>query len=438
MKESKYNFIIEGENKKTLFYNARMGSLAAVELEKKQQYDAYIENQKEIEDEFLSQLKYCGFLVEDGFDEKLDIRMRLLSSRYDTSVLSLTITPTMVCNFRCVYCFENGHYGHGKMNMPVQDKIVKLVKKEIHHIEKLAITWYGGEPLLAMDVIESLTPRLKELCNEHQTEYSASMVTNGYLLNADMCARLQNCHIEDVQITLDGDCNTHNKRRPLSDGSGSYERIISNLEEIHGKIGISIRMNVDKMNKDSVQEVVHELKERNIYQDVFCYLGLVTSANGQCRNCTCMTSEMYSKFNLEFMFHNEMPLQSFYPKPTGNYCGADYVLGYVIDSDGYVYKCWSDVGISERCTMTLDDLLEQQNTNADVFISDTQSQSVMNAYMLFDPTADNKCSECKYLPICMGGCPHSRLENNQICEQYRYNIDEFLQEYARKITGNEI
>ena len=437
MKESKYNFLIKGEKGNTLFYNTRTGSLATLEPAKKQQYDSYVKNESELDSEFLSQLKYCGFLVEDGFDEKLDIKMRLLSSRYDTSVLSLTITPTMICNFRCVYCFENGHYGKGKMGMLVQDKILELVKKEIHHIEKLVITWYGGEPLLAMDVIEALTPRLKKICNRHQVEYSASIITNGYLLNAEMCKRLQNCYVEDVQITLDGDCDTHNQRRPLADGSGSYQKIISNLEEVHGKIGISIRINVDKLNKDKVQEVVNELKERNIYKDVFCYLGLVTSANGQCGNCTCMTSEMYSKFNLEFMFKNEMPLQSFYPKPTGNYCGADYTLGYVIDADGYVYKCWSDVGIPERCVMTLDEMLEYQ-TSDKTSISDVQSQSVMNDYMLFDPTTDNKCSECKYLPICMGGCPHSRLENNQICEQYRYNIDEFLQEYARKVTSDRI
>lgn len=137
MKASKYNFMIKGENGNTLFYNTRMGSLALVEPEKKQQYDDYIKNKTELDEEFMSQLKYCGFLVEDGFDEKLDIKMRLLSSRYDTSVLSLTITPTMACNLRCVYCFENGHYGHEKMNGAVQNKIIELVKKEIHHIENL-------------------------------------------------------------------------------------------------------------------------------------------------------------------------------------------------------------------------------------------------------------------------------------------------------------
>ena len=95
MKESKYNFLIKGEKGNTLFYNTRTGSLATLEPAKKQQYDSYVKNESELDSEFLSQLKYCGFLVEDGFDEKLDIKMRLLSSRYDTSVLSLTITPTI-------------------------------------------------------------------------------------------------------------------------------------------------------------------------------------------------------------------------------------------------------------------------------------------------------------------------------------------------------
>lgn len=40
MKASKYNFMIKGENGNTLFYNTRMGSLALVEPEKKQQYEA--------------------------------------------------------------------------------------------------------------------------------------------------------------------------------------------------------------------------------------------------------------------------------------------------------------------------------------------------------------------------------------------------------------
>lgn len=37
-----------------------------------------------------------------------------------------------------------------------------------------------------------------------------------------------------------------------------------------------------------------------------------------------------------------------YPEPKGSYCGADSMNNYVIDPKGYLYKCWSDIGILER------------------------------------------------------------------------------------------
>lgn len=35
------------------------------------------------------------------------------------------------------------------------------------------------------------------------------------------------------------------------------------------------------------------------------------------------------------------------------------------------------------------------------------------------------------------GCPHSRIENNQLCEQYRYNVGEFMQAYADAVLKQE-
>ncbi len=61
-----------------------------------------------------------------------------------------------------------------------------------------------------------------------------------------------------------------------------------------------------------------------------------------------MSSEKYSEFNLDFWLKNNMPLESLYPKPMGNYCGADYAQGYVLDAQGNIYKCWSDVGVMEQ------------------------------------------------------------------------------------------
>ena len=40
-------------------------------------------------------------------------------------------------------------------------------------------------------------------------------------------------------------------------------------------------------------------------------------------------------------------------------------------------------------------------------------------YMLFDPTLDNGCSQCKLLPVCMGGCSRRRHAGEETCDVYK-------------------
>lgn len=69
----------------------------------------------------------------------------------------ITICPTLACNFECPYCFEDR--GRGKMAPEIQDDIVRLAERmlDASKAKKLAITWFGGEPLMATDVIEALS-----------------------------------------------------------------------------------------------------------------------------------------------------------------------------------------------------------------------------------------------------------------------------------------
>ena len=49
-----------------------------------------------------------------------------------------------------------------------------------------------------------------------------------------------------------------------------------------------------------------------------------------------------------------------------------------------------------------------------------------------DPLYDPKCSKCKYLPLCSGGCPIQRIENefegknNNLCCLYKGYLDKFM------------
>lgn len=58
--------------------------------------------------------------------------------------------------------------------------------------------------------------------------------------------------------------------------------------------------------------------------------------------------------------------------------------------------------------------------------------------MLYDPTYDMDCYDCKYLPICMGGCPNRRLRRStNRCTNLKYQMKEYINTIAVHLV-NEI
>lgn len=86
-------------------YNSFTGTLAVVKEQQYKQFTDYLETGNEIEDkEFWDNALKCGYLLPKDVDEHFLIKMRMQQGRYNNRMLSLTIAPTMACNFRCVYC----------------------------------------------------------------------------------------------------------------------------------------------------------------------------------------------------------------------------------------------------------------------------------------------------------------------------------------------
>lgn len=101
-----------------------------------------------------------------AFDERaaLDSMGRIYSA--EPHGIGLVICPTMSCNFRCPYCFEDRV--SGTMSQQVQDDIVALAGRlfDMSGARAIQVNWFGGEPLLAPDIIESLSGRLIALAKE--------------------------------------------------------------------------------------------------------------------------------------------------------------------------------------------------------------------------------------------------------------------------------
>ena len=117
---------------------------------------------------------------------RLDLeRLSGLSNRR----LHLILMPTERCDFRCVYCYED--FVAGRMPRAVIDGVIALIERRAPTLDRLELEWFGGEPLLALDVIEEVSRRvLAQQEHRPQLVCSGAATTNGYRLDLETAARL--------------------------------------------------------------------------------------------------------------------------------------------------------------------------------------------------------------------------------------------------------
>lgn len=197
--------------------------------------------------------------------DSIDLSGGRFSHEQVASVLSrkaqqLIILPTEKCNFRCTYCYED--FLIGKMKEPTQLAIERLLSRRIPELKHLAISWFGGEPLMAKAVVLRLSAHASRLCKEHGTSLSGGMTTNAYVLTRDLFEELLSYDQRFFQITLDGWMDGHDVVRKQASGKGSFERIWSNLlatKTCTEDFEIQIRVHVRRDNQASLDILLDNL-----------------------------------------------------------------------------------------------------------------------------------------------------------------------------------
>lgn len=339
----------------------------------------------------------------------------ILMRRYNPRHLYLTINPTLACNFACPYCFESSHPTHF-MTDEVEHDIIEFIRKR-QNVSHLYVTWFGGEPLLAFGRIMSLTKQMQSL----GLKYHASIITNGYLLTPDKVRLFEELQISSVQITIDGSEQTHNSRRFRKDGAPTYQTILKNIEEAQKcspQTAINIRVNIDRQNSNEFFDVLSCFRSLK-YPNISVHPGFVNdlSEGGQ-NHCVYDSNEMaaflaraYRKYGYNSKF--------FYPNNVTNVCGVRKPNAIVIGPLGELYKCWNDVGNFSQSY----GYINGKMTN----------EAVLYEYLVkADHLNDPKCNACVFFPVCDGGCPYLRIENEKAgreqdtCSLFKEHIEDFL------------
>ncbi|SYZ73079.1 putative Radical SAM/SPASM domain Clo7bot peptide maturase [Candidatus Zixiibacteriota bacterium] len=429
MRVSQYNHFQPWDEGHYLAYNSRTGGVALMTAEN---FSLYQNLAKKIingdvagftpeETELLRQLEIGAFVYQGDYDELEDIRLRHNMARYEKTVLGLSFAPTMACNMACSYCYEDNK--KGRMSPEVIQKIVKLVESQAVSLARLEIGWFGGEPLLAMDIIEDLTKSFFKIQSEHKFEYVSMVITNGYLLNRENVDRLAKMGVGTAQVTLDGPARHHNRTRPLKNGRGSFDTIIENLKYATEKMLISIRVNVDKNTTDEIiEELLQELDRAGLRERLAINFGHIVATTPACSNIaeSCLNIAEFSK--AEVGYYNLLLKNGFMigklPMPTNITCIAQQINSFLIDPEGRVFKCLDNIGNPAKAIGFVDNEFDFGHRNfTDLF--------------RFDPFNNETCRACHLLPVCLGGCPAKRINDvftdEECCASWKHNLQPMLE-----------
>lgn len=422
MKKSKYNILFEEDNNNFVFNSFTtaldkvnndfldiLNSAESLTSEKYNEHKPLIDN-----------MIKSGYLVSDDYDELKALQFYHLSQKFNGERLFLTIAPTMGCNFACPYCYESVKCG--TMTQDVRDRLIEFVKSNLENKTSLHVLWFGGEPLLAKEIIYDLSNEMISLCEENGVRYKAKMVSNSYLLDDETMSKLKQCKVEEIQVTIDGPARIHNSRRKLKNSdSPTFDRILSNISKLK-KFGIHaiIRINVDKTNVDYIGELADTLAEYGL-KDTFVYLGYTTEYDRDCPTKmteTCLDYTDFSIISAEFYklliekgFSNI--INNIYPSVTPGHCSAEFLNSFIIDPLGNLYKCENELGETENCI-------------GNIFnVNDKKDKYAINGieWLLSSPFSNENCISCNILPLCMGGCQFSYRKTKKLrCLPLKYNI----------------
>lgn len=136
--------------------------------------------------------------------------------------IQLSIDITNKCNIRCLHC-----YNYSGENLYIKDELtdkelIKLID-DICKMKPFNVCFCGGEPLLRKDILLKLVKKLSD------NEINSSVVTNGILLTKDVARELKEAGIGNVQISLDGKKESHERLRGKS---GTFESAIEALKNL--------------------------------------------------------------------------------------------------------------------------------------------------------------------------------------------------------------
>ena len=321
---------------------------------------------------------------ECAFYEGLSRILRML--KHPKRIRKYTILPTLACNARCVYCYEEGMQQVTMTPETAEQTVQYILRTKAE--EAVKIGWFGGEPLLGEALIDRICRRLQD----EGVEYVSDMITNGSLLTEDIADKMAGLwKVRRVQISMDGAEQDYIARKQYRTYHDTYRIVMHAVRLLtEHDIPVSVRCNVDEENIAGVPQFLADLSAAVPVKDKVCvYLAPL--------NAVRLGENDLSMWKQVLQMDPLIRKAGFSPASFGgrsknfrvNYCMAD-AGSVVIAPDGTLYAC-------EHCP--------PESRIGSVSGSGTAEKAAID-FCRTDRTRD-MCRKCPFLPDCtsFAACP---------------------------------
>jgi radical SAM protein with 4Fe4S-binding SPASM domain len=145
-----------------------------------------------------------------------------------------SIHVTEDCNFRCRYCYADAVSKGKRMTAATARKVIERIL-ESYGRHEITIEFHGGEPLLAMDIIEEAVNHASLLFRKMgRPPCTYLLQTNGSLLRKDHIEFFRANRIA-VGVSMDGPAEIHDRNRIFPGGKGTHSAVVKGMELLRGE-----------------------------------------------------------------------------------------------------------------------------------------------------------------------------------------------------------
>lgn len=335
-------------------------------------------------------IKQC-FMVErdaDDANEYLNtVKIMKLLHPEKPGIKTYTILPTTTCNARCFYCYEQGiHYV--TMDQEMADRVVDFICRTKCE-ERITLSWFGGEPLVASHIIRRICDSLAA----KNVKYQSRMISNASLFTPELAHEAkEKWNLKRIQVSLDGHRCDYATRKNYNDPKRyNYDTVMRAIHYLlNEEIEVYLRCNYDAGNISRFEEFFEDLhREFGINKHLHVYSRLLYQERDCPKGLNAFTHELQLR-DIMTRFHLCTSIDAKKQKLQTNFCMADSQgRSVVINADGTLWRCEHLVG---NC--------------GNIFDID-----ITNYHHIFkiEWELDDICRHCAFLPRCTPfyktGCP---------------------------------